>query len=110
MELTTRIEFSHEAGLERTTAVVREFFARGDSAWKLSSTEPVGSQVACLIAPGTQEGIRDSWEPSGPMLAMIVGGVLMLMGVGMHLPFRPVGWAGPVLVIALCWLFSSAVW
>lgn len=100
MELTTRIEFSHDAGRERTTAVVREFFARGDSAWKLSSTEPVGSQVACLIAPGTQEGIRDSWEPSGPMLAMIVGGVLMLMGVGMHLPFRPVGWGGPVLVIA----------
>lgn len=105
MELTTRIEFPPDAGRERTTAVVREFFTHGDSAWKLASTEPVGSQVACLIAPGTQEGIRDSWEPSGPMLAMVVGGVLMLMAVGMHLPFRPVGWGGHALVIAVLLAF-----
>ena len=100
MELATRVKFSHDAGRERTTAVVREFFTHGDSAWKLASTEPVGSQVDCLIAPGTQEGIRDSWEPSGPMLAMVVGGVLMLIAVGMHLPLRPVRWGGHALVIA----------
>jgi hypothetical protein len=89
MELATRVKFSHDAGRERTTAgcsrILHARRLRLEARLHRACWQP-GGLPDCT---GTQEGIRDSWEPSGPMLAMVVGGVLMLIAVGCICPSGP---------------------
>lgn len=110
MELATRVELHDGMGRMWKTAVVHAFFSRGDSAWELAASEPAGGRVACLVSSDRLDGVRDSLVPSGPMLAMVVGGLIMLAGIVIHLPLRPPSWGhSAVLVAALQAFFMGGV-
>ena len=111
MEVATRVELHDETNHIRKTAIIHAFFARGDSAWELAASEPAGSRLACLVAADMQQGVRDSLTPSGPMIAMIVGSLIMLAGIVMHLPLRPPSWGHSAVVVAalLAFLIGGVV-
>jgi hypothetical protein len=120
MEVETRVGFLDKSnppyGLQGAV-VIHDYFARGESAWDFANSEPLERKVKCLVSPNREHGIRDGIAPSGPMMAMIVGSLIMLAGIVMHLPLRPPSWGHSAVVVAALLAFfiggvvmSSQMW
>lgn len=108
VELVTRVAVESGNGSAAREAFVQSFFSSSELAWKSALSRPVGTSVSCLVAPDLKQGVFDSFTPSGDMLTVIIGSVILLAGIVLLLPLRPPPWGQPVLVTSVLLLFFIA--
>lgn len=108
VEVRTRVAVRLEDGSSAGEAVVQSFFSNTDQAWKLAFSKPAGTQVSCLVAADLRHGVFASLAPSGDMVTVIIGSIILLIGVGLLLPFHPPAWVQPAFVSGILSLFFIA--
>lgn len=108
VELVTRVAVESEHASARREAFVQSFFSNTERAWKSAFSRPEGTLVSCLVAPDLKQGVFDSFTPSGDMVTVIIGSVLLLVGIILLLPLRPPPWAQPAIAMGALLLFFIA--
>lgn len=108
VELVTHVIIESGDAPSRSEAFVQSFFSNSDQAWESALSKPVGTSAACLVAPDLKQGVFDGLTPSGDMLTVIIGSVLLLVGIVLLLPLRPPSWAQPAVAMGVLLLFFIA--
>lgn len=108
VELQTRVTVESGNASGRREAFVQSFFSNSETAWKSAFSHPEGTVVSCLVAPDLKQGVFDSFTPSGDMVTVIIGSVLLIVGIVLLLPLRPPPWGQPAIATSVLLLFFIA--
>lgn len=104
MELATSVRLPDHGSVAQEPVVIREYVSLGKDAWDLAASAPSGAVVPFLISPDRKNGMRSAHVSHGPVVAMIIGMVIMLMALAIQLPV----WSGAHRASVIASLFCLA--